>query len=98
MASPRLKSPRSSKTPPRLLRTACPTSTADPFASPGGSAVAPPTDDGGIWWRLEYPFVVALDGHDVGVHTDSRDAQHIGALEATTLFRCRLVGQLVHVR
>jgi hypothetical protein len=39
-----------------------------------GSAVAPPTDDAGIWWRLKYPFLVALDGHDVGVHTDLRNA------------------------
>jgi hypothetical protein len=63
-----------------------------------GGAVAPSTGDGKISWRLEYPFLVALDGHDLGVHTDSRDAQHIRALDATTLRHCRLGGQLVHVR
>src|SRR5215218_1275381 len=37
MASPRPKSPMSSKTPPPSLRTACPTTTADPRGSPGAA-------------------------------------------------------------
>src|SRR5215217_701674 len=37
MASPPLRSPRSSKTPPPSLRTLCPTTTADPCRSPGAA-------------------------------------------------------------
>ena len=49
------------------------------------SAVAPPAGDAGVSWGVEYPILVALDGHDWGVHTDSRDPQRIRAVDALQL-------------
>ena len=65
------------------------------FARSG--AVAPPADDAGVAWGVEYPIFVALDGHDWGVHTDSRNPQRIEAVDALSLIGARVGGAVGHL-
>ena len=84
-----------SKIPPPLLRTVCPTSTADPLGGSGGGAVAPPAGDAGVSGRQQDPVLGAVDGDDWGVYPDPGDSQGVGAGDRLGLTVGRVEGDLV---